>query len=114
MIKKLISSVATLGLSVGIISTANAEESIQPSLPIQGNTAIEVKSSITPYNLQRPYSENQYFTKSRYPDRNSIPQSMQKTINDANGVWIGTLYISNIYVYPDGYNVIYTGTLTLY
>lgn len=114
MIKKLITGVATLGLSVGIISTAGAEEIAQPTLPIQGSTTIEGGSIISPYNLQKPYSENQYYSKSRYPNTSSIPTSIYKSINDANGVWTGTLYISSISTYAEGWNVIYTGTLTLY
>lgn len=114
MLKKITTVAATFGLSVGIISTAGAEEIVQPSIPIQGNILNETTSIITPYNLTKTYSENQYYTKNQYPNQGSIPTSYVKTINDARGVWVGTLYLSSVTVTSGGYNVIYTGTLTLY
>ncbi|GEM_PF-2582899 len=114
MFKKLITGVTTLGLSVGIFSTASAEEISQPSLAIQGNTTIETAPIITPYNLTRFWSENRTYSKSLYPNEGSFPQSIQKTYVDEKGTWVGTLRITSFTDYGSSYNVIYSGTLTLY
>lgn len=57
MIKKITASVATLALSVGILSTASAAELTQPSSP----NPIQVSSSsniITPYNGAQIYVQH--------------------------------------------------------
>ena len=115
IMKKLVAGVVTLGLSLAIVGTAGAEEISRPALPIQGNTTIETASIITPYNATKSYSEQKYFAKSsKYPGQSAIPTSMVKTLNDAKGVWVGTLYISKVTVAPNGWYVVYSGKLTLY
>lgn len=112
--KKIIASVATLGLSLGIVSAAGAEELSTSTSPFQGNTTIETTSTITPYNLTKSYSEQTYYAKSTNP-YNSWPESKRKTLDDANGkVWIGTLYISKVTATGNGWYVTYSGTLTQY
>lgn len=114
MIKKIITGVATVGLSLTIVSTAGAEELSRPTSPIQGNTIIETTSIITPYNLTKSYSTNRYYNKSDYPNNTALPTKISYTENAANGVWVGTLTLVEVIPYSNGWNCIYSGTLTLY
>lgn len=56
MFKKITAGVATLALSVGIVSTASAAELIQPSSPIQEPTQVNDSNIITPYSAAQIYA----------------------------------------------------------
>ena len=109
--KKTILSVATLGLSLSIIGTASAST---PISPIQGNSTIE--GEITPYNLQKFYSEKIFYTKHEYLIPADIPTYKPKTFTDSSGVWAGRLTKTEVTESDNknGWWVTYSGTVTLY
>lgn len=55
MIKKITAGVATLALSVGILSTASAAEFTQPSSPIKNPIQVSSSNIITPYSSAQIY-----------------------------------------------------------
>ena len=68
MFKKITAGVATLALSVGILSTASAAELTQPSSPIKN--PIQVSSS----NIIKPFAGSIYVTRIDYVEKGkSIP-----------------------------------------
>lgn len=55
MFKKITAGVATLALSVGILSTASAAELTQPSSPIKNPIQVSSSNLITPYGSAQIY-----------------------------------------------------------
>ena len=112
--KKVIASVASLALSLGLAGAVGAQEKSVPVSPNQSNGLVESSTIITPNNLTKYYETSQSYTKAAYPNQTNIPTSITKSINDANGVWTGTLFLKRIEVYNTYYLAFYGGTLTLY
>ncbi len=83
MFKKITAGVATLALSVGIISTANAAELTQPSSPIQ--EPIQVKSS----NIITPFAASIYVTRIDYIEKGKPIPSTYFTTEERNGYKYG-------------------------
>ena len=115
ILKKTILSAATLGLSLGIFSTASAKEISTPISPIPSNLTSE-DTVVTPYNLQKQYSETTYYDKTQYLIPAQIPSTKSVTVSDGQGVWTGTLYKKTVTesASKNGWWVVYSGTITLY
>lgn len=108
MFKKITAGVATLALSVGIISTASAAELTQPSSSIKN--PIQVNAS----NIITPYASTLYVTKTVYIEKGSnIPDSYFIT-KESNGIkYGGSIPIQK--VESDGnyyWKVTYAGNIT--
>ena len=113
--KKIITSVAALSLTMGIASGASAAE-LSPSVSqAKSNGAIELNSLVTPYNLTKTYTETQYYSKGKYPGQTSLPTAYTKTLDAADGkVWVGTLHLKKAVDSGSSWKCTFTGTLTLY
>lgn len=79
MFKKITAGVATLALSVGIISTANAAELTQSSSTIQKPTQVNHSSLIT------PFAASIYVTKTDYIEKGKPIPSTYFTTEERNG-----------------------------
>ena len=112
--KKVVLSVASIALSLGLAGAVGAQEKSVPVSPNQSNALVESSTIITPNNLTKYFETSVAYTKADYPNQTNLPTSIRKTINDANGVWTGTLFLKDIKVYGTYYLVFYGGTLTLY
>ncbi|MEK4702042.1 hypothetical protein MKX47_21315 [Solibacillus sp. FSL R7-0668] len=113
MIKKITTSVATLALSVGIISTASATELAQPSSPIQEPN--QVNSIITPYNNSIYAEKIVDYYKLDYPVAGSTPYSIFVTKEVNGNKYGGTLTRKSIVEsgkWGDWWRVTYSGQLT--
>ncbi|MFW0068556.1 MAG: hypothetical protein AB8Y35_03240 [Coxiella endosymbiont of Dermacentor silvarum] len=113
MIKKISASVATLALSVGIISTASATELPQPSSPIQ--EPAQVNSIITPYNNSIYAEHTVEYYKLDYPVAGGTPYSIFYTKEVNGNKYSGTLTRKSIVEsgkWGDWWKVTYSGYLT--
>ena len=107
MIKKITAAAATLALSVGIISTANAAELTQPSSSIKN--PIQVSAS----NIIKPLAASIYVTRVDYIEKGkSIPSSYFTTEERNGNKYGGSIPLVKTESSGNFYKCTYAGNIT--
>jgi len=114
MIKKVITAAATLGLLVGIVNTAGAEELSRPALPIQGSATIESETPISIYNLQKYHEMTYSYPISEYQYGYNLPKTFYTSWSEGQYVWAGTLNRLSYKSNGDYWIVTFGGMVTRY
>lgn len=98
---------------MGVVGSVGAEEVTNTPSPSMGTlSTFQTKSIITPYNMQKFYSEYKYYPKSQYPMSGQVPFSYFKTTSDGYSGTLTRQWVKAWGTNGDYWQAYYSGTLT--